>query len=750
MKRNNRWESLFVVISTMVMISLYFLVVPFLEFVELKAWDLHFKQRGAVQPSGKVAFVTIDEESVNQEGRWPWPRRKIAQLLKTVQASGARVIGLDMGFFEEDLKLAQHAIWDIKTKLQSDPSFAAGSIINRLDALAENEDDDVILSTTIKQSSVPIVLGNFFYFDKNAFYPPSPPSEVLDKVKLSAVRIIQNPPAGYLNEAVGMEVNIPVIEQATPYMGNFNMFADPDGTVRWMPLVIRYENRLFPSLALETLKAGFPENPVIVSMDYQGIERINFGAVSVPTNNRGEFLVNHYGSAYLFPHFSAVQIMRREAPADSLKDRIIIIGNTTEGLHDKRPTPFFPAFPGVEIHCAVIENILNQQFLNRSDRIAPILDAVAITTAGIVFLLLSFIWQGILPLTAVMTILMGSFIGITHLAFINYGTWLNHVYPVCNLLLCYSGISASRFLREEREKRRIRKTFKLYVNPSVVEEILEHPERIRLGGEKKELSVLFSDVRGFTSLSEKIPPEELVPQLNEYLTRMTHVVFERNGTLDKYIGDGIMAIFGAPLTQEDHSCRACDTALDMIKSLEALQDSWRKQGKPILHIGIGINTGWMVVGNIGSERRLDYTVLGDNVNLASRLEGLTKRYGVSIIASEATWESVNHHFVGRVLDVVGVKGKERPVSIFQIMGRISELANFAEPLDIYRMGLENYRNRNWSEALTLFEHVEDWWPDDPPSRIYQQRCKDLLANPPGKDWSYVAVDRRQTKGTRTG
>jgi len=739
MKRNYHWEIFLVTISTMVMISLYFLVVPFLEFVELKAWDLHFKQRGVIQPSGKVAFVTIDEESVNREGRWPWPRRNIALLFKTVQEYGARVIGLDMGFFEEDLKLRQYAILDIKTKLQSDPSFAAGLISERLDALAKNEDDDVIMSTTLKQSSIPIVLGNFFYFDKDAFYPPSPPPEVLDKAKFSAVRIIQNPPVGYLNDAVGMEANIPIIEQVAPYMGSFNVFADPDGTVRWMPLVIRYENRLFPSLALETLKAGFPENPVIVSMDHQGIQRINFGAVSIPTNNRGDILVNHYGSGYLFPHFSAVQIMRHEAPADCLKDRIIIIGITTEGLHDMRPTPFFPSFPGVELHCAVIENILNQQFLNRSDRIAPLFDIVAIISVSVIFLLFSFVWQGILPMTVVMTILTGSYIGITHLAFLSFGTWLNHVYPVCNLLLCYTGISARRFLREEREKHTIRQTFGLYVHRSVVEEMLEHPERLRLGGEKKELSVLFSDIRGFTSLSEKIPPEELVSQLNEYLTRMTYMVFEQHGTLDKYIGDAIMAIFGAPLVQEDHALRACCTALDMIKTLDDLQNSWRKQGKPILNIGIGINSGWMIVGNMGSERRFDYTVLGDNVNLASRLEGLTKMYGVSIIVSGTTWELVKHQLVGRELDVVRVKGKQNPVPIYQIMGRNSDLAIFDEPLEIYRKGMKDFRNRNWSYAQTLFKHVEDWWPSDPPSCLYQQRCRDLLANPPEEEWSFVTI-----------
>jgi adenylate cyclase len=224
---------------------------------------------------------------------------------------------------------------------------------------------------------------------------------------------------------------------------------------------------------------------------------------------------------------------------------------------------------------------------------------------------------------------------------------------------------------------------------------------------------------------------------------MTHVVFEQHGTLDKYIGDAIMAIFGAPLMQEDHPYRACCTALDMTKNLEELQDSWRKQGKPILHIGIGINSGWMIVGNMGSERRFDYTVLGDNVNLASRLEGLTKIYGVPIIVSETTWESVKHHLVGRELDVVQVKGKQDPVSIFQILGRISDRAVFDAPLEIFRKGMENYRSRNWAEAQTLFKHVEDWWPGDPPSCLYQLRCRELLAKPPGKDWRFVTTDRRQ-------
>lgn len=745
MKRNYLREIFFVTLSTAVMTAMYLLVIPFMEFVELKAWDFHFKQRGVIQPSGRVAYITIDEESINKEGRWPWPRRKIAVLIQAVEEYGAKVVGLDMGFFEDDLKLRQQAILDLKPKLRSNSSAAEKSIEGILDTLAKEEDDDVILSKTIRRLLIPVVLGYYFYFDKNDYCPPTPSPEVLDRSQFSAVRIIENPPHGYLNEAVGMEINIPIIEDTVPSKGFFNVLSDPDGTIRWMPLVIRYEKRFFPSLPLKTLSAGFPDKPLLLSVDQQGIQRINIGPVSIPTNSRGEMLINHYGSAYLFPHYSAACIMRHEAPADCLKDRIVIIGNTTKGLHDMRPTPFFPAFPGVEMHCTVIENIITQQFLDRSDRTGPLTDIIAIVGTGVFFLLFSFFCKNILSLTTVMTILTGCYIIITHLAFLYFGTWLIHVYPLCNILLSYTGISASRFLMEEKEKHKIRQTFSLYVHQSVVKEMLDHPELLRLGGEKKELSVLFSDIRNFTNLSEKIPPEELVSQLNEYLTRMTRVVFDQHGTLDKYIGDAIMAIFGAPLMQEDHAYRACCTALDMISNLEALQQSWQKQEKPIFHIGIGINSGPMIVGNMGSEHRFDYTVLGDNVNLASRLEGLTKVYGVPIVVSESTWHAVKDRLIGRELDLVRVQGKQEPVSVFQIMNRIVNRPDFDEPLEIYGKAIGCYRNRNWADASALFTKVENRWPGDPPACLYLQRCRELQENPPGAAWDHITTLDRKYK-----
>lgn len=732
------WETVFISITTLVMLSLYFFAVPFLELIELKAWDLHFLQRGVKKPSSMVAFVTIDEESVNREGRWPWPRRKMAELLKSTESYGAAVIGLDMGFFESDLKLRQKAIMDARDFFLANESSSSDQVAATLEWLAEQEDDDLILSNTLKNSSIPIVLGHFFYFEKGRFLPPPPNASVLEKVQCPIVRTVEEPNADKLHDALALEVNLPIIERSCRYAGSFNVFADPDGAVRRMPLVIRYQKSLFPSLALQTLAVAFPDFPLIITQDNQGIKDIRLGPVSIPSNNKGEILVNYYGPAYTFPHYSATKVLRGELPVDALQNRLIIIGNTTIGLHDMRPTPFSATFPGVELHCTVMDNIIQQNFVKRSERDSALYDIAAIAGIAVVFLLLQSLVQGA-ALAGAVTLLLGGYIATTHYFFIRDGLWLNHVYPILALILSYLGTSIHRYLKEEREKKMIRETFSKYVHPSVVTEMLANPDRLRLGGEKKELSVLFSDIRGFTTLSERLPADELVPQLNEYLTEMTHVVFDHHGTLDKYIGDAVMAIFGAPLPQQNHAFSACSTALDMIKTLKSLQNSWQAQGRPVLKIGIGINTGVMMVGNMGSEGRFDYTVLGDNVNLAARLEGLTKMYGADIVVSGNTWHEVKEYFIARELDIVCAKGKTKEVSIYQLMAAKEGAELYEEPLTVYHQALLHFRKQEWDQAAELFSRIEKWWSGDRPSRIYLDRCRLYKANPPGDDWTCVTI-----------
>lgn len=486
------------------------------------------------------------------------------------------------------------------------------------------------------------------------------------------------------------------------------------------------------------LAVAHPLYPLTIRLDGRGVLEARLGPVSIPLNNRGELLVNFYGPGYTFPHYSASALLHREVPENCLKDRLVVIGNTTMGLHDMRPTPFDPVFPGVELHCTVMENVLQGQFLRRSERSAAMVDMGGLLGLALLFLVVQSRLRGI-SLAVAVAAMLGGYVGITHVFFLREGMWLNHVYPSLNLAVCYVGTTVHRYVKEERDKRKIRDTFSLYVHASVVEDVLAHPERLRLGGEKKELSVMFSDIRGFTTLSEKLPPEEIVPQLNDYLTRMTQVVFDHHGTLDKFIGDAIMAIFGAPVVQSDHAFRACATALDMIRTLRLLQQEWREKSLPALHIGVGINTGTMVVGNMGSERRFDYTVIGDNVNLASRLEGLTKMYGVNVIVSESTWEAAGGRFAGRELDVVRVKGKQRPVAIYQLVADESDRKSSEDPLGVYAEALDRFRKGDWRRALELFSKVETWWAGDPPSRIYQARCRELMEHPPGPDWSYVTT-----------
>ena len=733
------WESLFVAGLTCVMALLCIFNTPLLEHIELKCWDLHFLSRGVVKPTGTVAFVAVDEESVNSEGRWPWPRRQTARLIEAVDRSGPLVIGLDFGFFEPDQKIRRNAIRDLQRDLGNRPGKGIPpDLLRQLDTMAAREDDDEILAQTIRGLSAPIVVGNFFYAPGSPFVSKPPPAELLDKFKCGVVMSRGETPLGKLLEQPGIKMNIPEIIEATPYGGSLNVFPDPDGSVRWMPLLFRYEGRIFPSLALEMICAAMPDLPLIVKLDRGGVEGLRLGPVDIPTNSKGELLVNFYGPQYSFTHYSAGALLRGELPRDCLKDKLVVIGITTMGLYDMRSTPFDAVLPGVELHCTVMENILQQQFVIRSERNALVYDLGALGGIALIFLLVQYRARGVL-LAGVSALLFGGYIWFTHHIFLSQGLWLNNLYPPLNLAFAYMGTTMHRYLSEEKKKRQIRQAFGLYVPESVVEEMLAHPERLRVGGEKKELSILFSDIRGFTSLSEKLTAEEVVLQLNGYLTRMTEVVFAQQGTLDKYIGDAIMAIFGAPMPQEDHAVRACRTALGMIEALRSLQEDWKEKGLPVLDIGIGIHTGMAVVGNMGSERRMDYTAIGDNVNLASRLEGLTKKYGVSIVVSESTLEGAEELFVARVLDVVRVKGKQQPVRIYELICPRLREAEFSAPLELYNRGVELFYERKWQEAQGLFQEVEKRWPGDPPSRFYLSRCAKYLDDPPGEDWIGVTT-----------
>jgi len=341
--------------------------------------------------------------------------------------------------------------------------------------------------------------------------------------------------------------------------------------------------------------------------------------------------------------------------------------------------------------------------------------------------------------TIILLMLLGGFLWLTYYLFATYRIWIVASLPMAALTVNYGGIISYRFFFEEREKRKLRGAFTQYVPPALIRQIMHHPELLRLGGQEKELTALFSDIRGFTTLSEGLSPTSLVEILNEYLSEMTDVIFQHWGTLDKYIGDAIMAFWGAPIAQEDHAVRACRAALEMQQTLIKLQNRWDAQGRPRIDIGVGINTGAMVVGNMGSKTRFNYTIMGDNVNLASRLEGTNKTFGTRLIISENTYQAVHKEMLVRELDLIRVKGKLKPVKIFELVGTVTEVDLHRERLDRFRRGLDAYREGLWATALETFEALAGDYPQDGPSHVFIKRCHDFLLQPPTGVWDGVYV-----------
>ncbi|MGH9579466.1 MAG: adenylate/guanylate cyclase domain-containing protein, partial [Terriglobales bacterium] len=475
-----------------------------------------------------------------------------------------------------------------------------------------------------------------------------------------------------------------------------------------------------------------------------GLERIELGPATLKTRGDGTMLINFAGPYHTYPHFSMVDVLQGAVPAEVFRDKIVFVGPTAIGIGDIRNTPFAgETYMGVEIHANVVDNLLH---LGESSR-TFLTRGLNQEMADIAFIVLFGLGLGAWfartrPLAATLAVVatLLLFILILHFGFARWGIWLSFVVPAGTLVASYAGVTSYRMIFEEREKRRVRKTFSSYVSPGVIRLLEKDPARyFRSGGEMKDLTVMFSDIRGFTSISEGLTPDELVALLNEYLGEMTEILFRRWGTLDKYIGDAIMAFWGSPFPQEDHAERACACALEMSARLRELNAKWKAEGRKQLAIGIGLNTGPVNVGNMGSSRRLSWTVMGDHVNLASRLEGLTKEYGVGIVLSEFTWRAVEGRFIARELDRIRVKGKQQPVGIFELMDSAENGSSRAELLALFAEAMDSYRGQRWQQAAQKFETVLARFPQDGPSRVFLHRSLEFSREAPAADWDGVYV-----------
>lgn len=733
--------TLLCVLGTM---GLFLYNVPLLEMVELSSYDLRFLLRGKQEPSATVVIAAIDEKSLDAEGRWPWPRSKIARLVDVLSQDGAKVIGFDIGFLEPEKNEGVRVIDRLEGRLQSLglPSAELGEILNAIRAEADN---DLALAHAIAHSTAAVVLGYFFHTETSGL-GQGPDPEILetqlDRILPSRYPLVrlENPEQESVPviKAVLPEANLDILARATPYAGFFNILADSDGVVRRMPLVIDCDEELFPPLGIQCAWHSLAPPFVEVKVGLQGVEGIRMGERLVPTDETGRLLLNYLGPPGTFPHVSATDIIHGRVKPGTFRNRVVLVGGTAMGIiADVRNTPFGASFPGVEIHATLIDNILTGRFLSKP-RWAGIYDLAAIALLGGLAGLLLPRLNAVKGLSLTGS-LFAAHILATRWLFTAHGIWLNMVYPLSALLLTHVGQTAYHYLTEERERKRIRGAFSRYVSDQVIREMLARPDRLKLGGEVKTLSVVFSDLAGFTSHSERLAPEEMIELLSDYFGEMTARVFEFQGTLKEYVGDELMAIFGAPLEQPDHAARACRAALAMRDRLAELRRSWTETGRPALRARTGINSGPMLVGNLGSRYRFAYGVLGDQVNLGSRLEGLNKIYGTEILVGENTVALLEGGFLLREIDQVRVKGRRQPVRIYELLGKAADSLpeDLAAALTAYEQGLEAYRVQRWEKAMEAFERAWHARPDDKASRIMFERCLHYREVPPPPDWDGV-------------
>jgi adenylate cyclase len=725
----------------------------FLQNIEQSSLDLRFETRGKRAHDDRIVIVGIDEKTLQNIGSFPLPRKSYATLVDKLSAGGARVIAFDVTFPVPESNSAVEALQQLKNDLGASASPA---LLKQVQTLEAASDQDAMLAAAMKKSG-DVVLGHVFLDSQ----PDPKLAEEYFNIAWAHV-FPQVLPAGFKRGAgvdlgrtfadngglvrKGVEANITKLADAAESFGFINIVPDPDGTLRHALLMIRYQDQdFFPSLDLEVVRAyeKIPDQQVAAYIAPNGLERIQLGEHTVRPARDGSALLNYSGPYGTYEQHSMWDVISGSLPPDTFRGKIVLVGATALAMGDIRNTPFEGVYMGVEVHANIIDNLLHSEvpgrtFLKRGYN-EEMVDLGFILLFGLLF---GFWFSRVTPLYSTISVVLAlaGFAAFVYFSFAHKGQWLSFVIPAGTLGANYAAITSVRMIREERAKRKIRKSFSQYLSPGVIELIEKDPEKyIRPGGESKELSVLFSDIRGFTTISEGLTPDELVHLLNEYLGQMEEIIFATDGTVDKYIGDAIMAFWGSPYPQEDHAFRSCSSALRMARGLAALNAKWEVAGRRPISIGVGLNTGMVNVGNMGSARRLSWTVMGDNVNLASRLEGITKEYHVQIVISEATYRQVSGQFVCRELDKIRVKGKNQPVNIYELMDDASEKSRYEPLLERFDAAMKSYKAQNWSEAANQFSEVLANFPDDGPSQVFLERAVEFAENAPEGEWDGVYV-----------
>jgi adenylate cyclase len=684
----------------------------------------------------RVVIVDIDERSLAAEGRWPWGRDTMSLLVERLfEEYGAAVIGFDIVFAEADTSSGLPQLERLaREELKGNSPF-----LEQLQVLRPGLDHDLLFARTIAR--YPVVLGYYFNADvskEKATRAGVLPAPSLVAGSLQGRRV-------NITSAWGYGANLESFQRAALGAGHFNPVLDIDGVVRRVPMLYEFEGDYFESLSIAVTKAAlgvdelrlhFEEAPWGASRTYAGLEWLELGNYRIPVDENVHTLIPYRSRQGGFPYVSATDVLHgsREDLSELIKGRVVLVGTTAPGLFDLRATPVQENYPGVEVHANLIAGILDDAIKAKP---AYVLGAEAVTLA-----LFGLILAVLLPLVSPIQATAAYSGAMILLTAVNLLVWraglvLPLASPLAMMTLQFVLQMSYGYFIETRGKRQLTSLFGQYVPPELVDEMSRAPENYSLEAASRELTVLFSDVRGFTSISEGLSPPKLAQLINDFLTPMTRIIHANRGTIDKYMGDAVMAFWGAPIDDHRHATHAVSTALEMVKRAEVLSKEFIQKGLPPIAIGVGLNTGQMSVGNMGSEFRMAYTVLGDAVNLGSRLEGLTKEYGVSIIVSESTRKAAPE-FIYRELDLVKVKGKEQAVTIYEPLCRTDELTKeLKDELKVYKQGIEYYRARNWDLAEIQFLTLVKQSKNPGLYQKYAERCAYLREHPPEQDWTGV-------------
>ena len=695
----------------------------FLTYLDNKIYDIFLLHSPKPLPSNSTLVVDIDENSLARYGQWPWPRYLVGLMLEKIRQAGALAIGLDILFAEPDRTSPIRIKQELRENLGLNVDFTGLP-----EALKDN---DQIFARILSNKSY--VFGCFF-----DFHPGSGLKKHITMLPVRSVAFVKEKgapdPSSCMLHANGALLPLDIFLRHVKSIGFLNTQPGIDGILRSTPFLIWWQGKIYPSLSLATLLQALPDVTPVLKIACGGVESIKVGRTVIPLDSSGNFWINFLGPARTLPYVSAADVLQNRFSPQTFAGKIVFVGTSATGLLDMRTTPLDPVYPGVEAHATIVENILTNHFILRPSWV-PGLEFVLILMLGTVLTVLIVYSRPLVVAGLAVIFAVGLWLG-SQYVFDSRHIFVSPAVPLLNMGFLFSFLSLQKFFAAEQEKKFYRSAFSQYVAPQVVEQIIKSPEKLSLEGEEREVSILFSDVRGFTSISERLTPVQVSKLLHKYFSPMTRIITNHHGTLDKFIGDALMAFWNAPLDVADHQKLAVKAALQMLMTLYHLNKEFQQEFGVDMRIGVGIHCGMVSVGNMGSSELFDYTIIGDNVNLASRLEGLTKFYGRTLLISETIVSYCKDEFYLQEIDKVRVKGKLQPVTIYTAH-TFERAEKFKDEFVLYEKALQYYKTQKFREAAALFARLREEYFDLKLYALYYERCLTLFQNPPGDDWDGV-------------